>query len=391
MLARLSYKDACRYIDNRAKNGFNVIQTVILTELDMPEEPLAAGMQMMQHADDYLPTEAYLSHIDSVVDYAARRGIWLALVPTWGDKVDKQWGKGPVVFTPERAAEYGRLLANRYKDRRNIIWIIGGDRGGDGNNAAVWNAMAESIKAVDHDHLMTFHPHGEHSSSMWFHSQKWLDFNMIQSGHCQQTYDIYRRLLLPDMLLAPEKPVMDGEPRYEDIPRNFRLDDGRFTDIDVRRTLYQSVLSGACGYTYGNNNLWQMYTTDRKPQCDARIPWKKAMNMPGAKQIKHFVRLWQSLPYRQGTPVTNVIHNTDNSCSDAAVAFLMPETMLCYTPGGTAWSITLPDGWTEVEYYLMNPRTGKTSKPQNIKNTKDNNITITLPDSLDWTIIINKK
>ena len=31
----------------------------------------------------------------------------------------------------------------------------------------------------------------------------------------------------------------------------------------IRKTLYQSILSGACGYTYGCNNIWQMYDAGR--------------------------------------------------------------------------------------------------------------------------------
>lgn len=62
-----------------------------------------------------------------------------------------------------------------------------------------WNALATGIKSVDKNHLMTYHPHGEHSSSFWFHNASWLDFNMCQSGHAQQDFAIYQRLLLPDL------------------------------------------------------------------------------------------------------------------------------------------------------------------------------------------------
>lgn len=33
----------------------------------------------------------------------------------------------------------------------------------------------------------------------------------------------------------------------------------------MRKTLYQSMLGGACGYTYGCNNIWQMYALAEAP------------------------------------------------------------------------------------------------------------------------------
>jgi hypothetical protein len=30
----------------------------------------------------------------------------------------------------------------------------------------------------------------------------------------------------------------------------------RFDDYDVRQAAYWSLLAGACGHTYGNNNVW---------------------------------------------------------------------------------------------------------------------------------------
>jgi hypothetical protein len=41
-----------------------------------------------------------------VIDKAASLGLYTALLPTWGDKWNKKWGKGPEIFTPENAAVY---------------------------------------------------------------------------------------------------------------------------------------------------------------------------------------------------------------------------------------------------------------------------------------------
>ena len=93
--------------------------------------------------------------------------------------------------------------------------------------------------------------------------------------------------------LRISKPTLDGEPRYESIPVGFyfrnisKLD--RFDDYDARQAAYWSVLAGACGHTYGNNNVWQMWTPDRKPALWANIPWHESLDTPGAFQMG-FVR-----------------------------------------------------------------------------------------------------
>ena len=71
---------------------------------------------------------SYWDHVDFAVETAAKYQMFVALLPTWGDKYNQLWGVGPVVFTPENAYTYGKWIGNRYKDHWNIIWMLGGDR-----------------------------------------------------------------------------------------------------------------------------------------------------------------------------------------------------------------------------------------------------------------------
>jgi hypothetical protein len=51
-----------------------------------------------------------------VIKKAEEKGLFIGLLPTWGDKWNKKWGVGPVIFTPENAAVFGEILGKRYKD-----------------------------------------------------------------------------------------------------------------------------------------------------------------------------------------------------------------------------------------------------------------------------------
>ena len=68
------------------------------------------------------------------------------------------------------------------------------------------------------------------------------------TGRYDQTRVEYNRM--------PPKPVLDGEPIYEDHPVSFDAKKlGHSIAADVRRPLYWDLFSGACGHTYGHHSV----------------------------------------------------------------------------------------------------------------------------------------
>lgn len=386
LLSRLNEQEVARYMENRRDKGFTVIQTVVLAELAGRKglaSPLINGSPLT-------PSPDYFAWVDRVLALAEENGLYVGLLPTWGDKVDKQWGTGPEIFDETNAREYGRWLGRRYADVPNLIWIIGGDRSGGGRNFSIWNAMAQGIKEYDHRHLMTYHPQGEHSSSFWFHREPWLDFNMFQSGHAQRDYAIYRRLLLPDRQLLPVKPVLDGEPRYENIPVDFKSQNGRFDDADVRVSLYQSMFSGACGYTYGCNEVWQMYTAEYEPMIEAQRSWTECLDLPGACEMIHFRRLIERFDFFHGSPCQELIIAPEQIDADYAVAYSGADYALVYMPFGHSLTVAWP-AWARgktVRLEWFDPRTGKTDFYKNIRGDESAEVTPpTQGRGNDWVLI----
>ncbi|MCA9260527.1 MAG: DUF4038 domain-containing protein, partial [Planctomycetales bacterium] len=130
---RLDRKDAVRYLDDRKTKGFTVVQAVALAEFDGVRTPNAYGHLPLLDEDPTRPAVVdgpdndYWDHVDYVVEQANRRGLVVAMLPTWGDKWNKKWGIGPEIFNPENAEVYGRWMGERYRDA-DLIWILGGDR-----------------------------------------------------------------------------------------------------------------------------------------------------------------------------------------------------------------------------------------------------------------------
>jgi hypothetical protein len=390
---RLSKADAEKYLENRRAKGFTVIQAVALAELDGLNTPNTEGNKPLINNDPLKPNEAYFAHVDWVIKKAEEKGIYIGLLPTWGDKVDPlSWGKGPKIFNKENAFGYGKWLGSRYKDYKNIIWINGGDRQGGGDNFEIWDAMAEGIKSVDKNHLMTFHPMGENSSSQWFHNSSWLDFNMSQTGHNQRSYAAYKRIVVRDYNLVPIKPCLDGEPRYEDHPVGWNPEVlGWFNDADVRQALYWNLFSGAFGHTYGCHPIWQMKTPQRDAVGLARNNWYDVLDLPGAADLIHARRLLESRPFLSRVPDQSLIVPSYYPETDFVVATRGDGYAFIYFPSGWSAEIDLGKmGVEAVHSYWYDPRTGESTLIETIDDMRPRRFN---PPSTgrgnDWVLILD--
>jgi hypothetical protein len=362
---RLNREEADLYLQDRAAKGFTVIQAVVLAELDGLGTPNPYGEVPLIDKDPTKPNEAYFRHVDYIVAKAESLGLFIGMLPTWGDKWNKKWGVGPEIFTPENARIYGRWLARRYKDRP-VIWILGGDRPIENDrHREIIRAMAAGLTEGDAGaHLITFHPVGGASSAQWFHDEPWLSFNMFQSGHGSPNFPNYK-MTLSAYERQPVKPVLDGEPRYEDHPIDWKTEKGWFDDWDVRQAAYWSMLSGACGHTYGNHNIWQMWEPGRKPISWARTPWREALQHPGATQMGYLRRLFESRPWQSLIPDQSLIvsDNPEGSGHCRAARSADRTFAFVYTPLGLAVRIRLDllKG-QEIVAWWFDPRTGRSER-----------------------------
>ena len=398
---RLNNEDTEKYLENRRSKGFTVIQAVVLAEVDGLNTPNMEGNKPLIDNDPLKPNEAYFEHVDWVIKEAAEKGIFIGLLPTWGDKWNKRWGTGPEIFNPENARTWGKFLGERYRNQTNIIWIVGGDRPVENDlHLKTVAAMAEGLREGDGgSHLITFHPTGGSGSSQYFHEEPWLDFNMRQNGHSlsfterySSTYEDYR--------LEPARPVIDGEPIYEDHPINFNPDaNSHSTAADVRRPLYWDLFTGAFGHTYGHHSVWQMWTPERSPINRPLMPWYEAIDQPGAGQMMFGRMLIESRPFLTRIPDSTVI---------------VPDKILSAVPGsgsyrfvatrdqdGTFAMIYAPIGriftvrmdaikGREVVAWWFNPRNGEATMIAKYPASGTQTFLPPTPgENLDWILVLD--
>jgi hypothetical protein len=311
------------YLCDRAAKRFTVIHTVLLSEMNGLDSPNAYGCLPLHNLDPLQPNEDYFSLVDFLVAEAAQLGMYVGLVPTWGAYTLAETHPlfaSHFLFNPNNAYSYGRILGERYRDCPNVIWILGGDRKPDGAYET-WRNMARGIaegtNAGKEDYsntLMTYHPWGGTSSGEWWHNEPWLSLNMLQSGHdCESTPDM---MIAADYSRQPVKPVLNGEPGYEGIPNQLNKESPKLSALDVRRFAYRSVFAGACGHTYGANEIWQMWRPERlqvkplpwyEPLLAADKSWIEALSYPGAGQMKHLRSLIESRHMVSPVPDLNLV------------------------------------------------------------------------------------
>ena len=400
LLHRCNREEVDLYLNTRAKQGFNVVQTVALAELEGLTTPNPYGELPLIDRDPAQPNEAYFEHVDYVIDRAAELGLHIALLPTWGDKLYKNsWGVGPEVLNPTNAKAFGTWIGRRYADRDNLMWIVGGDRNPrqGSQDVAVWNAMAAGVLAgagEGGEPLMSYHPQPKEDggSSTWFHAEDWLDFNMHQTGHCGATQATYTHIE-HDYALSPTKPVLDGEPLYEDHPNCFNARElGYSVADDIRRIMYQNVFAGACGQTYGCHDVWQMFTLEREGINGPLRPWPVALDLPMASRAHHLKDLMLSRPYFSRVPDQNMIVNSADEIN--RVGATRDETgryAMIYLPTGGTVSVDLSNLAAEsLTSWWFDPRTGSSSAGPALERAEG--VELTAPSTgsgHDWVLVID--
>lgn len=397
---RLNREEATRYLEDRARKGFTVIQAVALAEIDGLTVPNAYGDIPLIDRDPTRPNEAYFAHVDFIVDRAAALGLRVGFLPTWG----KYWKTGDPtrVFTPENARAYGRFLGLRYREKP-IIWILGGDQNVITREERVTiDAMAAGLRDGDGGtHLITFHPRGPGQSSRQLLDAPWLDFHMSQSSHAARDHDtgLYAEY---DLALSPLRPTLDGEPRYECMPVGFywrdhdRID--RFDDDDVRQAAWWALMAGACGHTYGNNNIWQMWQPGRTPAIQANVPWFEALDHPGARQMGLMRSFFESQGFTTLVPDAKLIIDgpTRGAAKIRAMRAADGSRVIVYTPRGEPFTLDL--SVVKAEFTRMSwfdPRYGATHEFRGQTRAWDGQTyqTFTPPTSgrgQDWVLVIEQ-
>jgi hypothetical protein len=397
-------EDADLYLRTRAKQGFTVVQAALsmaekrvtggkgvafpnrygaaaFTDKDTVA-PLVTPGNRPGHGSEY----DYWDHAEYIVDTANRHGLVLALLPIF----IASSGDGYSCLTQATAEPYGKFLGQRFGKKPNVIWVLGGDNVPEtAEKRDVWDRLARGIATgiagrVDYESVaMTYHISSGSSSSAWFHTTPWLDFNMLQTW---SLWDRIFSMVKADYERMPPRPVVMSEGAYENGPQ---YPTRPINALIIRRQAYLSYFAGG-GHTYGNTDVWNFSSF----RDEATEDWKQALQSPGAASLTILRRFLDSLPWFDFVPDETVFPPGaagEGGGRRAAMRSRDGSRVLVYLPDRRPITIRLPEhagaGATEVSWF--NPTTGKYVKAARIPAGDDRNFTP--PEGFEDAVLILKR
>jgi hypothetical protein len=358
VFTRPTHEEVDQYLKDRASKGFTAIQGVLLI-WDGLTRPNPLGQMLLVDKNPAKINEAFFDNVDYIVNKAESLGMYTLMLPIWSKGM---LGGQRSVFDEATGYNYCKLIAARYRNKP-VIWMLGGDRPGTGVEE-ITRAMARGLtEGGGGTHMISYHPTGRQSSSMWFHNEPWLNFNSIQSGHSSQNKNY--ELVASDYQLKPAKPVIDAEAGYENITDGLRQAEPgikRLGAWDVRRFGYLSVFAGAAGFAYGNGEVYEFWTPGmQQTRWMAGLPWQESMKLPGSSQMQYVRKLIESRPMLVRIPDQSMLASDANATTDRQQATRASDGSYAfvYSASGRAIEVRLDSmPGKALRAWWYDPRTG---------------------------------
>lgn len=347
-------------IDKRRSQGFSVVQMAFLGKLNQ-SRGVNSFMSLRQERSLDI---ACWQQVDRYIRYANDAGI----VPVIG----MAFHAGLDSNSLEDWKFLWRYVVARY-GAHAVTWLICGEYNLDSGNTAgrVAKALALGafIREIDpYKRAMTVHPwyYGGDKRQAW--KEPWYDFIMFQGGHVGHGKVPPTRIYTEAWEHKPARPLLESECNYEGI---YAGKPGKEqTADDVRRVAYHAIQAGSFGYTYGAQGLWYpTQNAEDKTFSDWGEPmvWWEAMNRPGAAQMQHLRKCYESVEWWKLIPRPGAVI-IDGKSTDATRPLAKSDedkTCIVWFPQGSSaksaawWRLLDRSGRGVYAATWFNPRTGQ--------------------------------
>src|SRR5712664_1088597 len=306
LIVNLTREEAAAYLDDRRAKGFNTLNVNLIEHKFAINAPKNInGDTPFTSPDNFAaPNEAYFVFADSIIDLAASKGMLVSLAPMYlgiSGGPEGWWSALTNRFnTPEVCYRFGLYIGRRYKNRPNILWVIGGDftppPGSEGEKRL--HKFMEGIKAAGASQLWSGDWHAPCISTDVRAFASDMDVNAVYTygiqGSDGLTYGESRRAFN----FSPPRPAYLKETGYEEegwMPGD---------PTSVRSYEYWAVLGGAtAGLFFGHRDIWEFATSRWSSgfMPNAR-PWQASLNSTGAFDMKRLGRLLDSVQWYKLVP-----------------------------------------------------------------------------------------
>ncbi len=254
------------------------------------------------------PNESYWRFLDEFLTRCEARGIVVFLFPAYVgyDFREQGWGQELLANGPEKVEAYGAWFAQRYRQQKNLVWMLLGDFGKfDASQKAVEAALIKGLKRVPGQ--QSIHYTAESFSGENAAENAHFGHEMTLNG-CY-TWDTNSPVPVVARRGYKHQPVMPSflleEPYDEEGPDGNNYN--RHATQPVRRFQWWGWLGSIGGYISGNGYVW--------PFIDPI--WTRHLQTHGALDMKQLNSFIQSIPWWTLVPsgldgMKDLIRETDN-------------------------------------------------------------------------------
>ena len=219
------------------------------------------------------PNEAYWSFVDGFLSYCESKGVLVFLFPAYVGYVggSQGWMQEIVANGTTKMQSYGAWIATRYRNQRNLVWMMGGDMGTppntfNGTQTAVENALLTGLKSVTGQQSVFFS--AEWDSGSIATDQTSFGTQMTLNGAYSHGGDVNtqgRRAYAH----SPTEPSFLVEGPYDQEGPDGNGWNSAATQ-PVRRFQWWAWLSTIGGYILGNGYVWPFNAPDWQNHLDTQ-------------------------------------------------------------------------------------------------------------------------
>ena len=288
------------------------------------------------------PNQAYWSQADAILDYAESRGQLAFMFPAYVGYAggEQGWMQELVANGPSRIHSYGAWIATRYANRKNIVWMMGGDMGTGGNpfnpaQQAVEQALLDGLMSVPGQQSTLFS--AEWNSESIGTDQVPFGPFMTLNGAYSWSGDVSNQARRAFAYAPVEPAFLLEEPYDEEGPDGNGYNPS--ATQPVRRFQWWGWLSAVAGYISGNGYVWPF-----------NPGWQAHLGTQGAQDMARLNAFVRSLPWMQllpsglggmGTIVTAGGGSVSSPSYVAASATPDGALVVAYVPPAHSGSITI--------------------------------------------------
>ncbi len=326
-----------RYLRTRREQGFTVIQFVATPWRGCKEPP--HGPLFRESDNDVEFDDAAWEKMEEWLQLIVDHDMVPAPVMVWDNNPDEPFFK----FRTDTCIAAGRRMLERWKERFQPVWILGGD----GNyrprhQIRKWKEIGRAVFDGHDDVLATMHPCGVSWVGDIFADEPWYSFVGIQSGHGSDPVSL--RFLLNGPYTTRwesiRKPFVNLEPNYE-FAQSYQDRSLHYNACHIRRATWWSLLGAPpAGITYGSNPIW-IWPLERYEFAEGHGRWGSGrwttgLETEGIDHLTVAFELLNGLPWTELLPADHLLASQpgwiepEHACKAAAT----PDrsTVVVYTP-----------------------------------------------------------